>query len=233
MHENINTPPQTSEGKNSSAQRLHLQLEFTPDFCAALESELTALMYERLIAFRQRYRHSKLQRGAQASLKYITALGLCLSVAMIYFDYVSGQSIKLDIFFFILFSIIFFLTRDMNKYIAKSNKLLDPSYRWSARTRAASMLRMAKKTLPFKAEYELRDDAITYYRGGSTNKKPAWTRTLKHYYLSGQRATLLYKKETSLYPYILIMHESPLELAQYLDALGVAAISPSQQNLHA
>ncbi|MFZ6642380.1 hypothetical protein ACO0LL_21835 [Undibacterium sp. TC4M20W] len=162
MNESIDQFPQTPEPVKEGAQRLHLQLQVTADFCAALETELAAMMHERLTAFRQRFRRSKFQLRMQSSLKYVVALGLCLSVAMIYLDSISRQSIKLDIAFFTLFSVAFFLTRDMNKFIAKRDNMVKPYWRWLARSRASSMLRIAKKTKPFMAEYELRDDVVVY-----------------------------------------------------------------------
>ncbi|MFZ6731898.1 hypothetical protein ACO0LG_08245 [Undibacterium sp. Ji42W] len=228
MNESIDPFPTTPESMKEGARRMHLQVQVTADFGTALEIELAAMMHERLTAFRQRFRRSKFQLRMQSSLKYVVALGLSLSVAMIYLDSISRQSIKIDIAFFILFSLIFFLTWDMEKFIARRDNLVKPYWGWLARSGASSMLRMAKKTWPFTAKYELRDDIIAYYRITSTGSKLAWTRSLKHCYLSGQHATLFYKKETSLYPYILIMHEAPQELAQYLDALGLPCLNSTQ-----
>jgi len=78
--------------------------------------------------------------------------------------------------------------------------------------------------LPFTAEYQFSDDVVTCYRMNSNGSKLAWTKSLKHCYMSGQYSTLLFKKKTSIYPYALIMHESPQELALYLDTLGLQAI---------
>ncbi len=127
MNESIDPLHQTLAPMNARVRRMHLQVQVTADFCAALETELAAMMHERLVAFRQRFRLSKFQLRLQGSLKYIIALGLCLSVALIYLDSISKQGIKLDIAFFILFSVaFFFLTRDMDKFIARRDILVKP-----------------------------------------------------------------------------------------------------------
>jgi hypothetical protein len=90
--------------------------------------------------------------------------------------------------------------------------------RWIARFRkggskgcsklARKMLAKARKILPYEAEYIIRGDLITYYRGKDNNWRLLWSRRMKGFAIMGKHATLFFRKPTSIFPAMLILHSN-------------------------
>lgn len=228
MASHLNPVPEALERPDTPHKRLQLHAEVTPEFLHALENELITLVHDRLMAHRERFLSKKLQMVSMRALKYISIFGLCMSIALFALGGFNYHGLRLEIGFIIFFALAFLLARDTRRLMEWRTKLSKPYWLWLARSNASRMLRVAKKSLPFRAEYEFRDNVVVYYRISKTGSKLAWTRTLKHWRVSGQHATLLFKKKTSLYPYILIMHEASHDLSQYLEALGIQSIVGNQ-----
>jgi hypothetical protein len=209
-------------------QRLDLQTQVQADFFAALEAELCSLICDRLLVCRKRIFTDTIQLLRARLAKYASAIGLCLSVVLISLDGSTMHGIRVDLLLFFLFSVAFFATWDTDRLLKTQEKIILPYWRRIANLSAAKILKAPKKVLPFTAEYQFRDDVVSCYRINTNGTRLAWSKTLEGWYFSGQHVTMLFKKKTSIHPYLLIMHEAPQELALYLDALSLHCIDSIQ-----
>jgi hypothetical protein len=74
-------------------------------------------------------------------------------------------------------------------------------------------IKKARELAPYQAEYVIKENFITYYRGKNDILKLVWTRELKGVAIYGKSTTIFFKKWTSIQPTMVILHENfyPLE----------------------
>ncbi|MFZ6653914.1 hypothetical protein [Undibacterium sp. TJN19] len=223
----IATVTAAEHGAENSAPHRQFQLHTKVDaeFLDALEAELVETLHARFMAYRERYMQSRMTLSLLLILKCICILGLALCVWVFALGGIPFHGIRIEFLFALFFLILLVLFWDKNKLINRQGKVFKPYWSWLAKSHAKRMLKVARKILPFEAEYVFRDDVAVYYRISKAGSTLAWNRKVKHCYLSGQRATMLFKKPTSLYPYVLIQHDPPAALAAYLDEIGLRAIA--------
>ncbi|MCH8622340.1 hypothetical protein [Undibacterium sp. TS12] len=130
----------------------------------------------------------------------------------------------------ISFLVLLLLFWDSNK--AQQGRLAFRSsvLHWSARTRASGILKTAKKSAPFHAEYDFRGDTVVYHRAGAEKASFVWSRKLTGFLLVGHGYTLLFKKEKSLNPYAIFLHEADDGLLPYLEELGIKKLAIAAGN---
>ncbi|MFZ6760387.1 hypothetical protein ACO0K9_24555 [Undibacterium sp. Ji50W] len=215
----------TSTESSRSPRRLLLKTPVTEEFLHALEAELVTIFLERFAAYRDRILPPKLYAWLLSTLKYLGIFGLGLSLLSFYLGGSIVYSVRLDMILISIFSVLCVLFWDKKKIVERHTAMTARVWAWSAKKRAGNMLRKARKALPFCAEYDFRDDVVAYYRITDKASVLAWTRTIKHWRITGHYATLLFKKKTSMYPYIMILHAPSAELDSYLDELGIQSIS--------
>jgi hypothetical protein len=97
-----------------------------------------------------------------------------------------------------------------------------------ARKHAIFLLRAARASVPFEAQYELRGDTAAYSRIVDGRPQAAWRRRLAGLRCSGPGFTLLYKNDKSIAPCALFLHQSSGSFEALLDRQGVKARSPSE-----
>ena len=83
------------------------------------------------------------------------------------------------------------------------------------------MLAHARKRAPFQAQYSIKGDLIAYFCGKNDNWQQLWSRRLKGYAILGQHVAVLFRKPTSLYPMMLIMHEGDEAMKAVLQGLDL------------
>ncbi|PXX41454.1 hypothetical protein [Undibacterium pigrum] len=216
--------PETIHTAGQGHAQLQLNTHITPAFIARLDVELQQLLHGRFKALRQRMMPAKTAARLTTIVKYLSIAGLCLCVLLFALGGLLFHGIRLEVAFAVFFLIMLVLHWDKNKRIAKNEKFFGPYWNWLARNSTNRMLKVAKAAAPFNAEYHFQGNIASYYRVGSAGKVLAWKREMRHFYLPGQHVSLLFKKQTSIYPYAIILHEQAQELAAYLERLGVVRI---------
>lgn len=204
--------------------QLQLTTLITPAFIEALDVELQQMLHGRFKALRQRMMPAKTAARLTTVVKYLSIAGLCLCVLLFALGGMLFHGIRVEVAFAVFFLVMLVLHWDKNKRIAKNEKFFGPYWNWLARNSTNRMLKVAKAAAPFNAEYHFRGNMASYHRVGSAGKILAWKREMRHVYLPGQHVSLLFKKQTSIYPYAIILHEQAGELAVYLEGQGVARI---------
>jgi len=216
------TEPLTEDG--SPRRRLLLQTQVNSDYLLALEAELVTVLLERFKASHARMLSPRLYTWSMMAIKYLSIMGFGVSLLSYFQGGTFVYSVRQDIILMPVFAVFCVVFWNTNKIIQKHAAMTARSWMWIAKKRSSGMLRQARKTLPFCAEYDFRDDVVAYYRITDKASVLAWTRTIRHWRVNGQYATLLFKKKTSMYPYVMILHEPSQELMQYMDALGIQPI---------
>lgn len=204
--------------------QLQLTTLITPAFIEALDVELQQMLHGRFKALRERMMPAKTAARLTTVVKYLSIAGLCLCVLLFALGGMLFHGIRVEVAFAVFFLVMLVLHWDKNKRIAKNEKFFGPYWNWLARNSANRMLKVAKAAAPFNAEYHFLGNIASYHRVSSAGKVLAWTREMRHVYLPGQHISLLFKKQTSIYPYAIILHEQAGELAVYLEGQGVVRI---------
>lgn len=96
-----------------------------------------------------------------------------------------------------------------------------------ARLNAERALRVAKRMAPFEADYDYKSGVLTYARGKDNAWQHGWRRTLKRFQARGlavqtDSATVIFRRRTSLFPAVVILHESREWPASVVRDAGIA-----------
>jgi hypothetical protein len=111
-----------------------------------------------------------------------------------------------------------------DKNTARLSTFYQPLWKWLAGRSARRILRVAARTAPFDAEYDFHGDWLAYYRSKNGKYDFAWARKISGLRrVTGSGFTLLFKKEATIYPHAIMLHEPSAELESYLDASDVRA----------
>jgi hypothetical protein len=124
--------------------------------------------------------------------------------------YIAGIQTEFYIVFFIITFLLFYFLPSVEGSIKNWTKKRTIN---TCKKLAKKCVKKARKLTPFQAEYDIKGDLISYYRGQDDVWKLAWSRRLKGVAIQGQSATLFFRKWTSIQPTIVILYEgsSPLE----------------------
>ena len=87
------------------------------------------------------------------------------------------------------------------------------------------MLKKAKRSVPFSAEYDFRGELATYHRTKDGTSKFVWARRLSGYRRTGKGFTLVFKKENSLFPSQIVLHDPSEEFESFLDEMGIRTLT--------
>lgn len=114
-------------------------------------------------------------------------------------------------------ALVFFLWWDLDKQF---NTRIHALLRAAHKKFTQSSLKGAEAEVPYEALYTLEGSELAHFRNG----QPAWTRQLPGYVRIGEHVALLFKKEFSYYPAIILMHDDGAAIAQGLSSCGVEVI---------
>ncbi len=202
-------------------RELRLTTQITADFLDRVESELISIFHDCLMAHRRRFMHPGFYSVLFALGKLLSASGLALSFLLCAMGGFIYHSVRIDVVFILLFSLLLAVFWNKQKRMDKLWTSYRPYWMWLARKRANRMLKAAKKTAPFAAEYDFRGDLAVYYRTKNESAEFVWARKIKGFHLAGSGFTLLFKKQGAIYPYAIILHAPSTEFESYVDESGV------------
>lgn len=161
--------------------------------------------------------------GLYASLFGIALAGFLMAKPAVCPRWLSPVFILL---FFILATMLFCFLPKLEYAIQKWSRRFAAK---GCRKYAITMMKQAVSLAPFIAEYEIKDGSITYYRGKDDNWSKAWGRKLEGVAFQGETQTVLFKKATSLYPSILILHNDSKTMKGALESLDISIESIPQK----
>lgn len=206
-------------------KNIRLNTEIDSRFLAEVELELVAINVQRSMDYRKRVLQSKIRAFALTAIKPVCILGLVLSPYVLWTARHSANLIRHDLIIALFFLVTLILAWDIKALEIRVNNFYAPLRRWLAIKAARRYLKTAKKIAPFLAEYDFRGDLVTYYRTKNEKSAVVWNRKLHGFSLSGTGFSLFYKKEKSLYPYAIILHEFSEEFSAYLVELNIKSMN--------
>jgi hypothetical protein len=212
-HADASTPP--------SLPRLQLRTLITPEFLDRVEAGLLPVFHDCLMRHRRRYTFPKVYPFLFGLVRVLSVIGLALSLWLLFTGGCRYRGIRLEFIFIPLFMATLALFWNTKKRIEKLLAPHTPYWSGLATRRTRAMLRVARKTVPFTAEYDLRGEQVVYYRVTGDTANFVWTRQLKGFRVCGNGFVVLFRKERSLYPYAILLHDAAAELEPYLDRIGV------------
>ncbi len=189
---------------------MNIKSNITTDLADRAEDELFQILLKQHIAFNARWHSSPFTIKAKQILRVIgiacCILGAALCIYMKFNTQHHLGRVKTEdyiLFFFgILFLFYYLPTIDITiKHWIKSRSIKN------CRKLAKKCVKAARRLAPFEAEYNVRNDLITYYRNKDGNWELAWPRKLNGIAFHGQSTTLFFRKWASIQPTIVILHE--------------------------
>jgi len=190
-----------------------LKIESTID--SALVDQAEEEAFQILLAQRLSYNercHSRFASQRSMSLLRILGLSLCLlglgltGIAVLCSSDVCQAGFKsgMYILIFILAGLLFYFLPSLDSVI--KNRVKNISVKGS-RKLARRCVKAARKAVPFRAEYDIKGDLVTYYRGKENDWTLAWSKKLKGVAVHGKSVTVFFRKWTSIQPIMILLHE--------------------------
>lgn len=210
------------------APELRLRSTIDAGEIARLDAELNALFHQRLLVHRARFvKPRPINPLAVKVGKWASLTGLAITLAISSAGGLPYGGYRLDIgfaaFFMATLAASFMLPLLMSWIQAPW-----PAYwRYLAKSRTDGMLKKARASVPFEAQYDFQGDTVVYIRTTGGAAKTEWKRPLAGLRLSGKGYTLLYKNSVSLTPSAIFLHQPNDGLEALLDRHGVKPLPPS------
>lgn len=190
-----------------------------------IEEEYFQILHQQRVIYNERWCKPAEYLNSLSSLRWIMiTLSLLGALLCIYYLLYPGSCprwlyAELYLVFFVASSVLFYFTpRFHTKYITWLKKL----GRNSCKRMARRYLSQARKLIPYDAEYIIKGDLISYYRGKDEKWKQLWSRRLKGYAVIGTYATILFKKPTSIIPAMLILYDNNDAIETVVKELGMS-----------
>jgi hypothetical protein len=187
-----------------------------------LETALAESFFQRLLEDR-RQRMRRAERTFKLQPKIVLWLSVAGFVVALIVAMAGGlpyQGYRLEL----LFAVFFAATGALSFMLPRSHLWIVepwlPFWRTIARIHATSLLKAARKAVPFDAEYTFDGDSVTYFRTAGGIKKIMWQRPLRGARDSGPGFTLLLKHERAISPTLIILHQPSAEMDAWLERLA-------------
>lgn len=120
---------------------------------------------------------------------------------------------------FLLFLALFYFLPQLDQHLQVK---LEKWMLRSCKKQAAKCVEAARSHVPYTAEYDIQDKKIKYCRTKDNHTNLVWSRKLKGVAIHRQLATIIYNKQTSFQPLIVILHDDFEPLAKILAEQGIA-----------
>lgn len=175
------------------------------------EEEAFQILLKRRLSFNDRW-HSRPSVLKAVSILRIIGLSLSILGALITIVSVTvkpdwcptGLKAGVFILFFILAGVLFYFLPAFDRSIKGWVKKTATN---SCRRLAKKCVKAARKAAPYEAEYDIKGDLISYYRGQNDDWQLAWSRKFKGVAIHGKSTTLFFRKWTSIQPIMVVLHK--------------------------
>ena len=190
-----------------------------------VEQECFQILYQQRVAYNTRWVTSRLLTRSLAFLRWaglvLSLLGVFISVFYLLYPSTCPRWYLAELFlaFFIGAAVLFYyLARIEAWYLS----MLKKAGRGGSKRMARRLVARARKAVPYVAEYNVKGDLITYYRGKEGGKgQQAWSKRIKGFAIVGETVTLLFRKPTSIVPTMLILYDNSEALESVLQRLAI------------
>lgn len=152
--------------------------------------------------------------------KILSLLGIALGILMLLPLGVCKTDYFLSTFLLITFIIGFLFFKNENKI---SNALWNKTNKLASESRAEHTFKIARKLVPFEANYRFEGNILTYSRIKGENELINWSKTVEGQYYIGKTFIITYKNK-SLYPHLFLFIRSSDEMSSYFTELGMTQI---------
>lgn len=190
------------------------------EFLDRAEEELYQILIERRMAFITRWysgvfftRIRPLLRTVGLVLS-VMGIGLCLVALLLSPNWCPAFfQAELFLVLFVFLGLLFYF---MPVFEMRMKAWSETNALKNCRKMAVRCVRDARKQAPFEAEYKVENNKIVYSRVKGEDLQQVWSRPLKGIAAHGETATLIFRKEKSILPAMVILHESFSQLETLL-----------------
>ena len=202
-----------------------IKLTIDADFLAEVETESFRIVWQQRRTYNQCWQTGAFITQARSILRLLllglSLLGVVLSLSLLVYPSACPRWFYAQWFllFFILTAIFAYF---MPRLDVRFHKALSRVGEKGCKRMARRFVKKALKQIPFEAEYVIRGDSVTYYRRKEERWNQIWSRRIKGFAIQSDKVTLLFRKPTSLVPYMLVMHEDRQVMESVLKELGIA-----------
>lgn len=188
---------------------LKIKSAIDTDLVDRAEEEACQILLSQRLAFNARYYSRPLLVKTMPVLR-VLGLGLSLAGAVLIIAVIAKPGwcpawvhSWLYLLFFLLAGLLFYYFPAVEQTI--KNWVKHRSYKGSKKL-AKKCVKAARKAAPFQAEYEIKGDLISYYRGQDENWSLAWSRKARGVAIHGKAVTIFFRKWTSIQPVMVVLH---------------------------
>ena len=202
-----------------------IKLTIDADFLTAVESESFHIVWQQRQAHNQRWQAGAFITKSRSVLRLLvlvlSLLGAIFSFILIVYPSACPRWFYAQ-WFLLFFTLTAIFAYFMPRFDARYFKALSGVGEKGCKKMARRFVKKALEQVPFDAEYVIRDDSVTYYRNKNEHWHQIWSRRMKGFAIQGEKVTLLFRKSTSLVPFMLVMHSDRLAMESVLKELGIA-----------
>ncbi len=214
-----------------SEQEQKIQSAVDAEFIQRAEDDIYAVLLSQRRRFNQRWQNHPTMNKVKVFLRYFGLL-LCLVGAVICAGALfMGMAWDHRIWplwaLLVLFLLLAWFFIKLPKFEQKAQQWTERVSKKSCRKLAKKCVKQADGMVPFKAQYEIKGDLISYYRSQPSegvNKDRwqfVWNRTMAGHVIQSSHATVFFKTQKSIQPKIIVLHNDMLDLQKILQDLNI------------
>lgn len=152
--------------------------------------------------------------------KILSLLGIALGILMLLPFGVCKTDYFTSILLLIFFILGFLFFKDEKKI---SNTLWSKTNKLVSDIRAEHTFKIARRLVPFEANYRFEENILTYSRIKDGNELINWSKTIEGQYYIGKKFIITYKNK-SLFPHLFLFIRSSDEISSYFTDIGMKQI---------
>lgn len=206
--------------------KLNYEVEVTAELIAGASNELLRILIQQTLAYHQRWHSSWFAKKVIPILRYLGLIASLLGFITTVVFLVLGPrwcpawvNLSLMAPLFFIFILIFYFLPAIQAKIVKSTK---SNLVKQCQKRVARHMSKAHRLQPYTAEYMLKGNLLTCFRCVDDDWKVYFFKKLSGVAFQGDSVTVVFKKHTSIHPYLLVFHHNSKMLRSALEHLNLA-----------
>lgn len=212
-------------------QEQKLQSDVDDDFIGRAEEDIYRILLQQRRQFNQRWQNHPTMNKVKVFLRYFGLLLCVVGVVLCAGSLFLGMSWDHRVWplwaLLVLFLLLAWFFINIPKFEQRAQQWTERVSQKSCRKLAKKCVKQADGMVPFKAQYEIKGDLISYYRkqpgdeASSDHWQFVWNRTMAGYAVHSNHATVFFKTEKSIQPKIIVLHKDVRELQAVLSSLNI------------
>jgi len=189
-----------------------------------VEDECYQILYQQRLLYNERWYSSAFFTKSISLLRWAGLLLSLLGALLCLFYLVYPSSCprwliaELYLLLFVIIGLVFYYLPHLH---ARKLPQLKKAGSNGCKKLAKRMVAKARKYAPYDAEYCIKGDLVSYFRGKDKQWQQLWSRRLKGYAVISEHATVFFRKPTSIQPTMLILYDSHDVTESVLMELGL------------